>query len=335
MLQAGADVAPVAVDNEAAMAQYGSKGAGGDNIKVKLIPAVAILNSRGDFSASMGVLPPWIRPWIKKLPWYARGNQAVKDLAGIAVAAVGKRLASDAKMAELGIENTKTDLLRRLQQARDDEGRQMERAELTAEALTQLIAGSDTTSNSSCAITYYLAQNPAAQHKLQKELDDAAGLDDSPVLGYNQVKSLPYLDACINEALRIHSTSSLGLPRLVPEGGLNVLGRHYHEGTVLSVPSYSIHRESKTWGDDPENFRPERWLENDASVLHKAFNPFSFGPRACVGKNLASMELLMIIGSLVRRYDFVPEEIGVPLDTREGFLRKPLHCRVGMRKRNL
>lgn len=338
MLEKAADSAPVAVDNEAAMRQYGTSKLGSDDepaIKVKYIPAIQILNSRGDFSASMGVLPPWVRPLIKKIPWYAKGSIAVKNLAGIAVAAVGKRLALDAKLKEVGGSSARNDLLRRLQEARDDQGHPMGQAELTAEALTQLIAGSDTTSNSSCAITYYLAQNPEAQGKLQKELDEAAGLDDNPVLSYDQVKALPYLEACINEGLRLHSTSSLGLPRLVPEGGLDVLGRHYEEGTVLSVPSYTIHREEKTWGEDYEAYRPERWFEIDQTKIQKCFNPFSYGPRACVGKNLATMELQMIIGTVARRFDFVPESIGEPLATREGFLRKPLVCRVGMRRRNM
>ena len=151
MLSAAADIAPVAVNNEQAMASYESVqtgtsvGKGGpERMQVKYVPAIAILNSRGEFSASMGVLPPWIRPWIKKIPWYARGNVAVKNLAGIAVAAVGKRLASDAERGE-GV-GERVDLLRRLQEARDDNGQRMGKEELTAEALTQLIAGSDTTS---------------------------------------------------------------------------------------------------------------------------------------------------------------------------------------------
>ena len=77
----------------------------------------------------------------------------------------------------------------------------------------------------------------------------------------------------------LHSTSSIGLPRLVPEGGLDILGRHYAEGTVLSVPSYTIHREAKTWGDDYEAYRPERWFEIDQAKIQKCFNPFSYGPR--------------------------------------------------------
>jgi len=315
------------------MAQYGSRATADKQTApaVTYVPAIKILNSRGEFSASMGVLPPWMRPLIKRIPWYAKGNEAVKNLAGIAVAAVAKRMAADAS----GDASQRVDLLRRLQEARDEEGNPMGREELTAEALTQLIAGSDTTSNSSCAITYYLALNPGSQHKLQRELDDALGSDDSPVVAFEQVKSLPYLEAVINEALRIHSTSAMGLPRVVPEGGLTILGRYFRPGSVISVPSYTIHREQRTWGLDVETFKPERWFERDPIAVQKCFNPFSYGPRACVGKNLATMELLMIIGSMMRRYDFVLEDPQAPLQTREGFLRKPLGCRVGIRRRTL
>jgi benzoate 4-monooxygenase len=79
--------------------------------------------------------------------------------------------------------------------------------------------------------------------------------------------------------LRIHSTSALGLPRVVPEGGLTVLGQFFPEGTVLSVPSYSIHRDTSVWGEDVEVYRPERWFERDGTAIQKTFNPFSIGPR--------------------------------------------------------
>jgi len=133
--------------------------------------------------------------------------------------------------------------------------------------------------SSSCAITYYLALNPIAQSKLQEELDEALGNDDDPIAPSEIVKRLPYLDAVINEALRLHSTSSMGLPRLVPEGGLHVSGKFFPEGTVLSVPSYTIHRDPEIWGNDVEAFRPERWFEQDRVGIQKTFNPFSYGPR--------------------------------------------------------
>ncbi len=291
MLQACQDAAPVAVSQKQAMASYG-----GQECEVTHIPAVQILNDRGNYSASMGVLPPWIRPLVKQIPWYKKGNKAVKTLAGIAVAAVARRLTTP---------SDRTDLLGKLQEGRDDDGNLMSREELTAEALTQLIAGSDTTSksvffsfrfrtferlyankqipfSSSCAITYHLAHNPHVQRKLQKELDDALGTDDDPVSTFEQVKRLPYLQAVIDEALRIHSTSGIGLPRLVPEGGLTVFGRYFPEGTVLSVPTFTIHRDQAVWGEDVEAFRPERWFEQDKVEIQKAFNPFSFGPRCVV-----------------------------------------------------
>jgi len=328
MIQAAKDAAPVAVDLKQAIASYGKEGTTEEEkpvCAVVEVPAVQILNDRGEYSASMGVLPPWCRPLVKRIPWYAKGNKAVKNLAGLAVAAVSKRLA---------FPTDRTDLLNKLQEGKDDDGNPMGREELTAEALTQLIAGSDTTSNTSCAITYHLAHNPSVQTKLQKELDEALGQEDDPVSTFEQVKKLPYLQAVIDETLRIHSTSGVGLPRLVPEGGLVVCGKTFPEGTVLSVPTYTIHRD-KVWGEDADLYRPERWFERDQALLQTAYNPFSFGPRACVGRNLASMELLIIISSLLRRYEFILEEPDKEFEIREGFLRKPLECRVGMKRREV
>ncbi|KAL4079574.1 cytochrome P450 [Scleroderma citrinum] len=322
MIENGKDSAPVAVAQEAAMGSYGSK----EGCEVVHIPAVQILNRRGEFSASMGVLPPHWRPYVRLLPWYGKGSAAVKNLAGLAVAAVAKRLTTP---------TDRVDLLSKLQEGRDDEGNPMGREELTAEALTQLIAGSDTTSNSSCAISYYIARHPYVQEKLQNELDEVLTSEDDVVATYEQVKRLPYLEAVINEGLRMHSTSAIGLPRVAPEGGLTINGIHFPQGAILSVPTLTIHRDKKVWGDDADEFRPERWFERDPAALSKAFNPFSYGPRACVGRNIASMELLVIISSVFRRYHFVLAEPGKPLDTREGFLRKPVECLVGIKRRRV
>jgi benzoate 4-monooxygenase len=145
--------------------------------------------------------------------------------------------------------------------------------------------------SSSCAITYYLAKNPRVQAKLQEELDEALGNEDDAIADYEQVKRLDYLQAVINEALRVHSTSAIGLPRLVPEGGLHVCGKFFPENTVLSVPSFTIHRDTMIWGDDAEYaYRPERFMERNQAEIQKAFNPFSYGPRYFV---LAHYPLLL------------------------------------------
>lgn len=133
MLDACADAAPVALSHEKAMSSYGET----DAPEITYFPAVQILNDRGEYSASLGVLPPHWRPLVKLLPWYRKGNKAVQRLAGIAIAQVAKRLTTP---------TDRSDLLGKLQEGKDDEGNPMGREELTAEALTQLIAGSDTTS---------------------------------------------------------------------------------------------------------------------------------------------------------------------------------------------
>lgn len=103
-----------------------------------------------------------------------------------------------------------------------------------------------------------------------------------------------------------------------------VCGEVFPAGTVLSVPSYSIHRLKNVWGDDADEYRPERWLvsEEKSRELEKALNIFSYGPRSCVGRNVAMMELFCFISTLNYRYDFVLAEPEKGMPTVEGFLRK-------------
>ncbi len=69
----------------------------------------------------------------------------------------------------------------------------------------------------------------------------------------------------------------MGLPRVAPESGITVLGNHLPEGTIISAPTYTIHRDPTVFGDDVEEFRPERWFECDSTGVSKAFAPFSVG----------------------------------------------------------
>lgn len=286
-------------------------------------PAIEVLNRRGEVSGTIGCLPQ-IKPYAKYLPdpFFSKGVKAVENLAGIAIARVNQRLNSPP--------TDRVDLLARLMEGKDERGEKLGRAELTAEALTQLIAGSDTTSNTSCALLFHCLQNPSVVEKLTRELDGAIP-PSQPVPTYDQVRDLRYLDCVIQETLRIHSTSSLGLPRVVPPGpGVDVLGHHFPQSTVLSVPAYTIHHSKEVWGPDADTYRPERW-ESVTEEQKAAFIPFSYGPRSCVGRNVAEMELALIVSTVFHRFEFVP--LQNKLETREGFLRKPLEFMVGVRKR--
>ena len=142
MLKKGKDSAPAANNQKIAMSEYTQ-----EKCDIIEVPAIKILHERGEFSASLGVLPPLWRPFVTKfLPWYAQGNKSVKDLAGMSIAAVSNRLANP---------TDRIDLLSRLQTGKDAEGRPMGPEELTAEAQSYLIAGSDTTSKLVLFIPFY------------------------------------------------------------------------------------------------------------------------------------------------------------------------------------
>ena len=275
----------------------------------KRAPAIEVLNRRGEVSGTLGCYPQ-LKPYAKYLPdpFFSKGIAAVQNLAGIAIARVKDRLDNP---------SDRVDLLARLMQGKDAKGEPLGREELTAEALTQLIAGSDTTSNTSCAILYYCMRTPHVVPKLLKELE-SAGIQTGTVPSYDQVKDLPYVAAVINETMRIHSTSSLGLPRLTPMASpenpdpkpVEILGYTFPPGTALSVPAYTIHHSKEIWGSDADEFVPERWEEKRLTSRQKeAFIPFSYGPRACVGRNVAEMELKVRLCSFAKDHKLTCDSV--------------------------
>jgi benzoate 4-monooxygenase len=294
------------------------------------------LNRRGEVSSALGLLPA-LRPFAKYLPdpFFSKGLQSVSNLQGIAEVAVSRRL--ELAQSNDSASKNRRDILQMLVEAKDASGQPMPRQELLSEALTELIAGSDTVSNTACAIFYWIldAERKAPGTivpRLRAELDAAIPADADIAL-FSQVKNLPFLRRCIDEAMRLHSTSAIGLPRIVtaPEG-ITYNDRVYSAGTVLSVPSYTIHHDSGVWGDDVEEFKPDRWLKENLTPRQAlCFNPFSYGPRACVGQNVARMELSLIVGTAFHRYDF--ELYQETLESHEGFSKKPDECWLGISRR--
>lgn len=317
MVKAAKDVVQVPADQRAVMGSYGQIGG------KYVLKEVQAIKGADYTTAMMGVIPKWSRLLLKRTPFFKQGEEDFRVLFGMATMAISKRMQ---------VPTDRNDLLSKLQAGRDEQGLPIGREELTTEAFSFLIAGSDTTSISTCAIIYYLACTPDAQDKLHKELDEHL---DSDVATAEQVKKLSYLEACVNEGLRLHCTVGIGLHRVAADPGMMISGNYFPEGTVVSAPTYTIHRDPTVWGDDVEKYRPERWFECDSAAVSKAFTPFSVGPRACVGRNLAMLELQIIMASILKRFHFVLENPKQVLDVTEGLLRKPTECRVGMKRRDV
>ena len=149
--------------------------------------------------------------------------------------------------------------------------------ELMQEAGVMLNAGSDTTATAMTNCMYQLIRHQRVMKKLREEIDPILG-SQATIAEYDQVKSLRYLRACIDESMRDRPPTGLGLPRETPKGGVTIAGQHLPEGITVSVPTYTFHHNDKLF-EDPWVYKPERWLEGDTSNL-KYVMPFSFGPRA-------------------------------------------------------
>lgn len=134
MLAAAKDMAVVPKDQQSAMNSYGKETKEED---ILTVPVIEAFNNRGEFNLVMGSLPLHWRPLARRLPGLAQGSRDFKTVAGIAVAAASKRLSSS---------TDRIDLMSKLQNSRDSNGNPMSREEMTAEALTLLVAGSDTSS---------------------------------------------------------------------------------------------------------------------------------------------------------------------------------------------
>ncbi|KAL4246847.1 Cytochrome P450 superfamily protein [Abortiporus biennis] len=197
---------------------------------------------------------------------------------------------------------------------------------LIAEGALATIAGSDTTSSVLSNIFYFLMRNPLMYKRLQEEVDKFYPSGSDPADGVHY-KEMVYLDAVINETLRLYPPLLSGSSREIPFGsGGRLIGNHYiPEGTHIRIHTYTLHRDPRNFSPYPEHFWPDRWLQTPSSsqlstedrhdhddiqlsenINHntEAFIPFSFGPSNCVGKNLAWMEMRMVVCTLVQKMRF-------------------------------
>ena len=129
---------------------------------------------------------------------------------------------------------------------------------------TNIGAGSGTTATILRAIFYNLLRSPASLRRLTAEVRDHVSSKskqepERPV-SWTQCQQLPYLEACVKEAERIHPAVGLPLERKVPPEGATICGQHFKGGTVVGMNAWVVHRDRAVFGEDADEWRPERWL---------------------------------------------------------------------------
>lgn len=175
------------------------------------------------------------------------------------------------------------------------------------------LAGSDTTAIAMRSITYYILKTPGI---LQKVRDELADHDVEYHVSFDVAKSLQYFDAAVHEVMRMHFVTSIALERVVPpEYGPWTMpnGVTVPVGTQLAFTGWTSHFNEDVFEANTHSFKPERWLRGEqededsykerVGRMHRNDFSWSYGPRACLGKNIALMEIHMAVSTLLGLID--------------------------------
>jgi cytochrome P450 family 628 len=165
----------------------------------------------------------------------------------------------------------------------------------TGDVRLLIIAGSDTTATALAFLFYQLALNPTLQKKLFQEISDLE-------INVQTVQDLPYLNAVINETLRLHPPVPSMPPRDTPAEGVKVGDISIPGDVTVYTPLYSLHRSDAF--KKPLEFIPERWTTQPELIQNrKVFAPFLIGPYACIGRQLAYNEMRTVAARLVSGFE--------------------------------
>lgn len=187
------------------------------------------------------------------------------------------------------------DIISRMLLARDDEGEAMDDRQLRDEAVTMFVAGHETTANTLVWTLYLLAEDAQVFDKVRAEVRSVLGTRSATA---DDVAKLPYTEAVLKESMRLYPPAYL-LGREAREP-LRLGAHAVARGQMVLASPWVLHRDARYF-DEPERFRPERWLDGLAERLPKhAYFPFGGGPRVCIGNHFAMMEATIVLAHIVR-----------------------------------
>ncbi|KAH8118549.1 cytochrome P450 [Phellopilus nigrolimitatus] len=222
----------------------------------------------------------------------------------------------------------------------DEEGIEKEAptdAQIMSDGLLAIVAGSDTTATVLSGLFYHLLQHPEDYRRLQKEVDESFPHGEADPFDAAKLSEMIFLNAVINEALRVSPPANILQRGTTVDTGGRWLGKNFvPEGTAIDVPIYTLFRDPRYFSPAPEEFWPDRWLQSsakkrtpkqefnenatagsaqsDGAMNAAAFIPFSYGPVNCAGRNLALVEMRMVVALLIQRFEMRLEDGYDPRD---------------------
>ncbi|TFL00037.1 cytochrome P450 [Pterulicium gracile] len=300
------------------------------------------------FITTAGVIShvPWASQTIQKIPFLKKDLVKMRSYA---VQVASKRYADGSRTKDLWYHLS------------DEAGHEKAKPafrDVIADGALAIVAGTDTTASALTTLMYFLCRYPECYRKVQEEVDMVFPRS-ADTMDATKHSELVYLQACLQESLRLCPPVPTGGPRQVPsDEGRIICGRYFPPGTQIYVPAYPLQRDPRYF-DQPNDFIPERWIGyptssslaiswnhsaaapltlgtptasptsligttsipvprpsspytaytpspfTNARIIKDplAYIPFSYGPANCVGKMLAKREILMVIPTLMRRFE--------------------------------
>ncbi|KAF2792082.1 cytochrome P450 4F3 omega-hydroxylase [Melanomma pulvis-pyrius CBS 109.77] len=314
----------------------------------------------GEFTLSMkfgcvesGENHPWVSTlvkWFRATSFAANANAFgifapfvmlfanIKDLMGIKIH-LQRSAEKVRERLEQGEVSGKADIWSYVLRAQGDKSLTMGEMEVNAAAL--LVAATAPVSDTLSGAVYLLAKNRDKLVKLREEVDGLAKSEEDITMVLTG--KMTYLMAVINESLRCYTPTPGGGRRKAPPEGATVSGYFVPGGTIVCVyqlPAFTLPNNFAL----PETFLPERWLPADhpdrpnatLSDKQEVFQPFSVGPKACLGKGMALAEIKFILARLVWHFDFELVDNGFAFEKQRAFLfreRPALNVQLAARNR--
>ncbi|KAJ4489059.1 cytochrome P450 [Lentinula lateritia] len=200
--------------------------------------------------------------------------------------------------------------------------------EVIGQMNTLIFAAMDTTSSAMSRLLHILSKRPDVQDRLRRELLEIKSQKNGQDLSYDELNSLPYLDAICRETLRLYSPAS-SIVRVARQDAaihlhkpiLDLNGTEIYEvavprGTTIFVSIFNANRNPDLWGKDAGEWRPERWLAPLPESLINARIPgvyshlmtFIGGGRSCIGFKFSQLEMKVVVSILVETFRFSPSD---------------------------
>nr|WRX06085.1 CYP341B6 [Helicoverpa armigera] len=275
-------------------------------------------------------------PWLhtdfvfKKLPYYATVIKCKNIFCGF-VDEIIQSTRKSKQVEEPKTDTAKGEALRTLidliiESSKKESEQGYSDLELREESFVVLVAGTDTSAVGAAFTCVMLSRYPEVQEKVYQELQEVFGDSDRPVEAAD-LPRLKYLEAVIKETMRLYPPVPIILRKIesdvtLPSGVTLVDGC----GVVINI--WGIHHNPQYWGDDVEEFRPERFLQ--PLECSAAFMPFSHGPRNCLGYLYATMSMKTVVATVVRRFKILPAK-GI----KSTDLKKPLRVKYNLMMRDV